>query len=247
MKFDVPPVVINKLFEQGYENQIVDIVMACENNATLEVSDIPISPTVMEDSDEQIIICPNVYETYTKLVQRINNTDTAQEIPFFLLGNRKNVDGVSCVVIDDIKYDIDKSLSESHVSIDINEFQQMLNDKSHSVISIGHTHGNVAEEKKNSTLARILPEDIKCKYDIRDTGLNISLADIWQHETFKQIAKQSSTKEIMQTIIMYNGDMVMISENGVVKSNNIQSILSDGSNIIIPSGLDEQKMNKQMR
>ena len=95
MKFDVPPVVINKLFEQGYENQIVDIVMACENNATLEVSDIPISPTVMEDSDEQIIICPNVYETYTKLVQRINNTDTAQEIPFFLLGNRKNVDGVS--------------------------------------------------------------------------------------------------------------------------------------------------------
>lgn len=247
MKFDVPPVVINKLFEQGYENQIVDIVMACENNATLEVSDIPISPTVMEDSDEQIIICPNVYEIYTKLVQRINNTDTAQEIPFFLLGNRKNVDGVSCVVIDDIKYDIDKALSEFHVSIDINEFQQLLNDKSHFVISIGHTHGNVDEEKKNVTLARILPENIKSKYDIRDTGLNIPLADIWQHEAFKQIAKQSSTKEIMQTIIMYNGDMVMISANGIAKSNNIQSILSDGSNIIIPSGLNEQKMNKQMR
>ena len=51
----------------------------------------------------------------------------------------------------------------------------------------------------------------------------------------------------MQTIIMYNGDMVMISANGIAKSNNIQSILSGGSNIIIPSGLNEQKMNKQMR
>lgn len=247
MKFDVPKEIIDKLFNQGYEDQIVDIVMACENNATLEVSDIPISPTMMEDSNEQIIISPNVYEKYTKLVQRISNTDTAQEIPFFLLGNKKNIDGVSYVVIDDIKYDMDKALFESHVSIDVNEFQQLLSDNTHSIISIGHTHGNIDEKNKNATLARILPENIRGKYGIRDTGLNISLADIWQHEAFKQIAKQSSTKEIIQTIIMYNGDMVMISAGGIAKSNNIQSILPDGSNIIIPTGLNEQKMNKQMR
>lgn len=33
----------------------------------------------------------------------------------------------------------------------------MLSDNSHSVISIGHTHGNIDEEKKNATLARTLP------------------------------------------------------------------------------------------
>ena len=178
MKFDVPKEIIDKLFNQGYEDQIVDIVMACENNATLEVSDIPISPTMMEDSNEQIIISPNVYEKYTKLVQRISNTDTAQEIPFFLLGNKKNIDGVSYVVIDDIKYDMDKALFESHVSIDVNEFQQLLSDNTHSIISIGHTHGNIDEKNKNATLARILPENIRGKYGRRDTRLNISLADI---------------------------------------------------------------------
>lgn len=89
MKFDVPTVVMGKLFENGYEDQIIDIVMAFETDSSKEVSDIPISPTVMKDSNEQIIISPNVYEAYTKLVQRINNTDTTQEIPFFLLGNRK--------------------------------------------------------------------------------------------------------------------------------------------------------------
>ena len=31
MKFDVPSVVIDKLFSNGYEEQIVDFVMACEN------------------------------------------------------------------------------------------------------------------------------------------------------------------------------------------------------------------------
>ena len=31
MKFDVPSVVIDKLFNNGYEEQLVDIVMANEN------------------------------------------------------------------------------------------------------------------------------------------------------------------------------------------------------------------------
>lgn len=34
------------------------------------------------------------------------------------------------------------------------------------------------KEMKNNTLTRILPEDLRTKYDIRDTGLNISIADI---------------------------------------------------------------------
>lgn len=29
MKFDVPSIVIDKLFNNGYEEQIVDFVMAC--------------------------------------------------------------------------------------------------------------------------------------------------------------------------------------------------------------------------
>lgn len=43
---------------------------------------------------------------------------------------------------------------------------------------------------KNNTLARTLLEKLRNKYDVRDTGLNISLSDIWQHEAFIQIGKE---------------------------------------------------------
>lgn len=50
MKNDVPPFVIDKLFSQGYQDQIIDIIMACEDKTNIEVSDIPLSPTLMNDS-----------------------------------------------------------------------------------------------------------------------------------------------------------------------------------------------------
>ena len=40
MRFDVPSQVINKLFDSGYEEQIIDIVQEFENDNTREVSDI---------------------------------------------------------------------------------------------------------------------------------------------------------------------------------------------------------------
>ena len=89
MRFDVPSEIINKLFEQGYEDQILDIVMACENDQSTEVSDIPISPSKILDSGDKVIISSKVYQIYNQLLKRISNCDTAKEIPFFLLGNRK--------------------------------------------------------------------------------------------------------------------------------------------------------------
>ena len=55
MRFDVPSDVINKLFENGYENQILDIVMLFEDDNNREVSDIPLSPTIMKDNGKNII------------------------------------------------------------------------------------------------------------------------------------------------------------------------------------------------
>lgn len=60
-RFDVPSQVINKLFDSGYEEQIIDIVQEFENDNTREVSYIPLSPTMIQDSGEQIILSPSVY------------------------------------------------------------------------------------------------------------------------------------------------------------------------------------------
>lgn len=246
MKFDVPSVVIDKLFNNGYEEQIVDIVMANENQTDREVSDIPLSPTIMGESSDKVIISPKVYYAYSQFVNRINNPETAQEIPFILVGNRKNINGESYVVMEDIIVDLEKAESELHAHDDEETFRKLMSSDQYSVVSIGHTHGNVKEELKSNSLTRTLSDDIKEKYGIRDTGLNISIADIWQHEAFIEIAKElAPAKEIMQTVIMYNGDMIMINPNGITKSNDIQTVLQDGSYKVIPSGIGEQYSNKQ--
>jgi hypothetical protein len=248
MKSDVPPLVIDKLFDSGYEDQILDFIMACENKENLEVSDIPLSPTMMRDSRDKVIISPKVYETYIKFISIINNPQTAQEIPFILLGNRVEINGESYIVIEDIIYDMQEAKSEKRVTIDEETFRKMLTDSKYSVISIGHTHGNVNEEEKNNTLARTLPQDLRTKHDIRDTGLNISVADVWQHEAFIQIGKGlAPQKEIMQTVIMFNGDIVMINPNGITKSNNMQVILQDGRSISLPTGNNPELSHIQMR
>ena len=239
MKFDVPSLVIDKLFCNGYQDQIIDIVMACEGNDNTEVSDIPISPTLMKGSEESVIISPKVYDAYMSFVKRINDYQTAQEIPFIMLGNRKEIDGKRVIFIEDIIYNIEDAISENRAKVDEELFRKIMSDSNYSVVSIGHTHGNVADEIKNKTLARLIPEDLKTKYEIRDAGLNISIADIWQHEAFKQIGEElAPNKEIMQTIIMYNGDMVMINPNGMTKSNDIQAILEDGNSILINPGVE---------
>lgn len=140
MKFDVPSEIINILFEQGYEEQLLDIVMSCENLLNTEVSDIPISPTKIKDSNDKIIIFSKIYQIYKQLLQRINNSNTAKEIPFFLLGNRKEIDGMSYIIFEDIIFDINEALSDTKVSTNVDQFQKLLLEDSFSVISIGHTH-----------------------------------------------------------------------------------------------------------
>lgn len=247
MRFDVPSQVINKLFDNGYEEQIIDIVQEFENDNTREVSDIPLSPTIIQDSGEQIVLSPSVYEQYQKLVSRISNSDTAQEIPFILLGNKKEIEGQQITLIENLIYCNKSSLDDLRVSIGEELFRRCLTDSSYSVISIGHTHGNVAEEKKKNTLTRNISDGIRQKYDIRDVGLNISVADIWQHEAFKYIASSSGNKEIMQTIIMYNGDIIMFSPSGISKSNNVKTVLSNGEIMMLSTGNSVKKMNKQVR
>lgn len=100
MRFDVPTVVMGKLFENGYEDQIIDIVMAFETDSSKKVSDIPLSPISVRNSEQHIVLSTNVLEEYKKLVERIKNPETAKEIPFYLLGNNKIVNGKDVIFIE---------------------------------------------------------------------------------------------------------------------------------------------------
>ena len=192
MKNDVPSVVMNRLLEQGFEDQIIDIALELENDSSHEISDIPLSPISISSNEEKIVLSEKVFETYRQLVGRINNPQTAQEVPFLLLGKNKTIDNEECIVFEDIVFSNNNfdSLKDTSVSIDEELFKNYASSSDYDVISIGHTHGNVEEQIKNNSLARKLSSNIKDKYAIRDTGLNVSVSDIWQHEAFKQIASQ---------------------------------------------------------
>ena len=244
MKKDVPPQILNKIMNEGYEDLIVDLFMANEENDDYEISDIPMSPKIMKNSNEQVIMSQKVFDTYLKLVQRISNPETAEEIPFFLLGNSKVVDGKRIVEYEDIIYDIKGALSETRVSTDGNKFNELLKDERYNVISIGHTHGNVREEIKKKSLAANLPQDLIDMYGIRTTGLNISISDIWQHEYYKKIAEQMTEgrKQIFQTVIMYNGDFITINSDTISKSNDVK--VQGRNDVIISTGTEIQNQEQ---
>lgn len=247
MKNDVPSVVMNRLFEQGFEDQIIDIALELENDSSHEISDIPLSPISISSNEEKIVLSEKVFETYRQLVGRINNPQTAQEVPFLLLGKNKTIDNEECIVFEDIVFSNNNfdSLKDTSVSIDEELFKNYASSSDYDVISIGHTHGNVEEQIKNNSLARKLSSNIKDKYAIRDTGLNVSVSDIWQHEAFKQIASQLGNKRIMQTIIMYNGDIVVINDKNISKSSHV--IAEKDNEMIDVSVFESEKSNKVVR
>lgn len=246
MRNDVPSVVMNKLFNSGYEEQIIDIALELENDTSCEISDIPLSPNFIFGNKEKIIISEKVYDIYKQLIKRINNSQTAQEIPFLLLGSSKIVNNEEYIIFEDIVFPTNdfNELKETSVSMNEELFKQYVSTSAYNIISIGHTHGNVEEQIKNNSVARKLSDTIKEKYSIRDTGLNVSVSDIWQHEAFKQISSTFGNKRIMQTIIMYNGDIICISDKSISKS---ECIMAEKNNEIIDISLFEDIPNKVVR
>jgi hypothetical protein len=241
MRNDVPGNVIQKLFIKGLEEQILDIMLASiESNK--EVSSIPISPSILTTGENTLFLRENVYEAYTKIVERINNSQTAQEIPFLLLGKKIPYEKESLlsnresfIEIQDIVFLNQGDLSDTSAHIDVKKFEEYLNNPNYDVISIGHTHGNVSEDIKASLLVSTLPDDIKSRYDIREAGLNISIADFWQYESFLMLtSKLQSHKDILQTIIMYNGDMVVLDDN--FSRCSVNTILSNGKRKRLSNG-----------
>lgn len=240
MKFDVPSVVINKLFEQGYEEQILDIVLEFENDSSKEVSDIPLSINNINNNGKQIIFSEEVSLFYNDIINRITNSSTANEIPYILLGKTKVVDGVEVVLFEKVVIAIkDKNkLNDLSVSLDEDTFRECISNEDYDVVSIGHTHGNVNETLKNNSLARNISNELREKYQIRDTGLNLSVADIWQHEAFKAIASESG-KKVLQTIIMYNGEVVVVDSDNINKFDSVYKM--ENSQIKLVSSFEDVK------
>ena len=238
---DVPSEVIEKLFNNGFEEQLVDIMIECEGT-DYSMSDAPLSPTAMKGNKTRIIYSEEVFKKYKELVERANEQPPI-EIPYILTGKKKEIDGQETLLFKSLLwgYKDEKELKDITVSIDENIFDSTLTGDN-DVISIGHTHPKVPDELKEKMLTTKLPQEIKTKYQIRDVGLNLSVADIWQHEAWKQQASAKGFKgKVLQTIIAYNGDVIALDDESISTYENISATNEYGLPERIPTPTDKVK------
>ena len=185
----------------------------------MDISDTPISPMTLADDYTPILFSQEAMLTYKKLVEIINIPGTAKEYSFVLLGKSGILSGQKCYLVDQI---VDCTSQESDLSSRVTQMdQEKLNQvvqtalrSGYDFISIGHTHPNIPQEERTTTIANYLSDDVKDSEYIRAAGLNLSLQDFVSYESLYQYFLKNQNIRTAQTVIMFNGEMVMVSKVG---------------------------------
>lgn len=185
----------------------------------MDIGDTPISPMALDDEYTPILFSQEVISSYKKLVEIINIPETAKEYSFVLLGKSGTLAGKKCYLVDQM---IDCNSQESDLSSRVTKMdEQKLNQavqfalqNGYDFISIGHTHPNIPKEERTITIANYLPDEVKNGEYIRGAGLNLSLQDFISYESLYQYFARNPNIRTAQTVIMYNGEMSMISKVG---------------------------------
>ena len=185
----------------------------------MDISDTPISPMSLNDDYTPVLFSQEAMSTYKKLVEIINVPETAKEYSFVLLGKSGTLGGQKCYLVDQI---VDCTSQESNLSSRVTQMdQEKLNQvvqtalkNGYDLISIGHTHPNIPQEERTTTIANYLSDDVRDSEYIREAGLNLSLQDFVSYESLYQYFIKNPNIRTAQTVIMFNGEMAMISKIG---------------------------------
>lgn len=214
----------SNLFGSSNYNHIIEESMKVlqENSSqfvgrNMDVSDTPISPVSMDDDFTPVLLSDSVMQEYKKLITLINNPETAKEYSFVLLGKSATFAGEKCYFVDrivDCNSSID-NLSSRETKMDEKKLNDAVNfgrTNGYDFYSLCHTHPIVSDLDKQTTLASYLPDEVKENEYIREAGLNLSLQDFVSYEALYQYFQSNPNIRTCQTVIMFNGEMVMFSK-----------------------------------
>ena len=212
--------------------QVLNDIPALVSERNMDIGDTPISPMMIEDDYTPIFFSPEVIEEYKRLVEIINVPETSKEYSFVLLGKLGSFGGEKCYIVEKL---IDCSKEDSDLSnrmtkTDENKLNETIRfalQNGYNFISLGHTHPNIPEEERLTTIASYLPEEVKNSEYIRDAGLNLSLQDFISYESLYQFFANNRNIRTCLSVIMYNGEIAMVSKEN--SSLNRFVILMDGS------------------
>lgn len=174
------------------------------------ISDIPIATeSIPEKFDHIVVLKPKVLEKYYELLEKINNHESAKEYPFLLVGESFPDDPTVMSFYDLVPCCQNNSeLTSNQVHHDVDILTAAV--KTNSIVAIGHTHPLLEEDQIKDCLASRMTESERKRFGVKRVGLNLSLQDIYQAMV---VQKQTSTK-ILECVIMYNGDFVLVDNDG---------------------------------
>ncbi len=212
--------------------QVLNDIPELVSERNMDIGDTPISPMMIEDDYTPIFFSPEVIEAYKRLVEIINAPETAKEYSFVLLGKLGSFGGEKCYIVEKLidcsKKDDDLSSRMTKTDEDkLKEALQFALQNGYNFISLGHTHPNIPEEERMTTIASYLPEEVKNSEYIRDAGLNLSLQDFISYESLYQFFANKGSIRTCLSVIMYNEEIAMVSKEN--SSLNRFVILMDGS------------------
>ncbi len=185
----------------------------------MDIGDTPISPMALDDDYTPILFSQEVMVSYKRLVDIINKPETAKEYSFVLLGKLGTLGDQKCYLVSQM---VDCNSKNSNLSSRVtkmdgqklNQIVQFALRNGYNFISIGHTHPNIPEEERTTTIANYLSEEIRYSEYIREVGLNLSLQDFISYESLYQYFSQNPNIKTAQTVIMFNGEIAMVSKTG---------------------------------
>ena len=200
--------IINKSLKVIKENQRVF-------GKDVDITDTPISPMCIEDDLSPILFDEEVMNEYEKLIKLSNDSETALEHSFVLLGKK-------CKIGDEEGYLVDKFIncdSDDLRNDKVHGGEKKINDainygvnNSYTFISLGHNHPMPSLNVAGRTVARYLDDKTRDEEFIREAGLNISLQDFIAYESLYLYFFYRQNIRTSQTIFMYNGEVAIVSK-----------------------------------
>ncbi len=174
---------------------------------------LPISPSMIEDDKTLVVFSKSATKDYHLLVQTAKNDLAELDYPFAILGNRKQLENESIIMLERFVFccDTRKMLTKRKATIDSTKLLDAIDDSSYNIIIWGRTHGIRQKNKKVKSEHSLLNEEYKEKYNIREEELNIKLEELDEYSAISSVVSTIDLeKETYQMIIMPTGEVVML-------------------------------------
>ncbi len=215
-----------------------------------DITDAPISPMLLDDCTQNVILSSEVISEYKKILPIINNPDTALEYGYLLVGRKIKTDSLDTAILIEYIFDISKRDNINNRSVEydnekLNKIVSSLSEVGCDFMCICHTHPLISKTENKTTIANYLDDETKNSECIRDAGLNLSLQDILGYiSLYNQAKKYYPNVEFASTVIMYNGELAMF---GIDSGNLVRyvNICDEETKQPLPvSSIEEYRNNK---